>query len=332
MKRALITGITGQDGGMLAAFLILKGYHVVGMLPHRNQQNFDQLKRLGILEHEQLRLAYGDLLDAESLRRAVDQAEPDEIYNLGAQSFVKRSWTMPTYTHAVTGLGAINMMEAAYQSNPTIRFYQASTSEMFGCGAEPPQNELTAMNPTNPYAIAKLTAHLHARALRDSRDQFIACGILFNHESEFRAEHFVTQKIAKGAVRIFQSLQHKLKLGNLDAMRDWGYAGDYVRAMWMMLQREAAEDFVIGTGKAHSVRDFCKLAFKRVGLVWEDHVETAAEFCRPNDEAHLCADITKAEEVLKWSPQTSFNDLVNCMVDRWLDDGRPEVSAERANA
>lgn len=322
-KIALISGITGQDGSYLAEFLLKKGYTVFGLMPHRNNPH------LGNIEHikDHIELVPGDMLDGTSLRAAIKHSQPDEVYNLAAQSFVAKSWQLPTLTKMVNYVGFEQLLEACRDINPGIKIYQASTSEMFG-SAPAPQNEKTPFSPNSPYAVTKTAAHLTAVNFRESYDMFIACGILFNHESERRGEHFVTQKIAKAVARIKHGFQSTISLGNLDAMRDWGYAPDYVEAMWLMLQQEKPDDFVIGTGVRHSVQDFLNAACRYVGI--EDvskHLVIDPQLLRPVDVPELCADTTKAKQILKWKAKTTFDQLVAKMVDHWQNQITAPVQA-----
>ncbi len=311
MKKALITGITGQDGSYLAEFLLEKGYKVFGLerrSSQKNRQNIEPI--LGKIE-----LVSGDLLDEASIVHALREVDPDEVYNLASQSFVHESWKQPVYTGEVTGLGAVRVLEAIRQVNPKIKIYQASSSEMFGTVQETPQSEKTPFYPRSPYGVAKLYAHWITVNYRESYGMFTAAGILFNHESPRRGLEFVTRKITHTAVKIKLGLAEELRLGNLDAKRDWGFAGDYVEAMWLMLQRESPRDYVIGTGETHSVREFVKEAFGHLGLDWEKHVKVDEKFLRPADVYLLRADATRAREELGWRPKVDFKELVKMMVD-----------------
>ncbi|MGE3271635.1 MAG: GDP-mannose 4,6-dehydratase [Chloroflexota bacterium] len=319
MKRALITGITGQDGRHLAELLLAKDYEVYGLL--RGQHN----PKRAIVEAEvpDVRLLEGDLTDQVSLITAIQRSQPDEVYNLGAMSFVTLSWNQPELTGNVTGLGALRMLEAIRNvqgasasavAGPGIRFYQASSSEMFGA-APAPQTEATLFHPRSPYGVAKVFAHHITVNYRESYGMFACSGILFNHEGPRRGPEFVTRKISKAVARIKLGLQDRLTLGNVESRRDWGYAGDYVEAMWLMLQQERPDDFVIGTGQCHSVRDFAEAAFKCVGLDWQEYVTTDSSLLRPAEVDVLQADATKARTVLGWSPKVDFDGLVKLMVE-----------------
>ncbi len=314
-KTALITGITGQDGSYLAELLLEKGYRVVGMVRRSSTEN---VERIGHLRN-QLELQPGDLLDQLSLIRLIESAEPDEVYNLAAQSFVPTSWQQPVLTSEFTALGVTRLLEAIRLVNPRIRFYQASSSEMFGKVRESPQNELTPFYPRSPYGVAKVYGHFVTVNYRESYGLFACSGILFNHESPRRGLEFVTRKVAYNAARIKQGVATELVLGNLDSSRDWGFAGDYVKAMWMMLQAESPGDFVIGTGHAHSVRQLVEIAFEYAGLDWQDHVTTSRSLYRPAEVDHLVADASRAREELSWSPKVDFETLVRMMVDADLE-------------
>lgn len=317
-KRALITGLTGQDGSYLAELLLAKGYEVHGLRRRSSSFNTERVDHLLTdFRHDEdarLFLAYGDLADASSLARLLYRLQPDEIYNLGAQSHVHVSFEMPEYTADVTGLGAVRILEAVRDSGVKARIYQASSSEMFG-SSPPPQNETTPFHPRSPYGCAKVFAHHLAVNYRESYGMHISTGILFNHESPRRGENFVTRKITRAVARIRRGLQDKLYLGNLDARRDWGYAPEYVQAMWLMLQQDEPDDYVIATGTAHSVRDFVAASFAHVGLDWEDHVEIDESYYRPAEVDHLVGDASKARSQLGWEPTVQFDDLVRIMVD-----------------
>lgn len=317
MKKALITGITGQDGSYLAEFLLSKGYEVYGLTRRTSTVNNE---RIGHIE-DKIHLLQGDLLDQSSLTEAINQSRPDEVYNLAAQSFVKTSWNQPVLTGEFTALGVTRVLEAIRTVNPKIKFYQASSSEMFGKVAEVPQKETTRFHPRSPYGVAKAYGHYITLNYRESYDLFACSGILFNHESPRRGLEFVTRKITNAAARIKLGTQKKLELGNLDAKRDWGFAGDYVEAMWLMLQQEKPEDFVIATGQAHSVKEFIQLAFEAVGIKdWEQYViSNKPEHLRPAEVDHLIGDYSKAEKLLGWKPKTSFNQLVEMMVKADLE-------------
>ncbi len=318
IKTALITGITGQDGSYLAEFLLKKNYIVHGLIRRSSTFNVERIKHLLNYPHkdERLFLHYGDLSDSASINSIFSKIEPDEIYNLGAQSHVRVSFDIPEYTADVTGLGTLRMLEAMRRYAPNAKFYQASSSEMFGDVKETPQNELTPFNAQSPYSIAKVFAHETACRYRDAYGLFVSCGILFNHESPRRGENFVTKKIVQSIVRIKTGLQDKLYLGNLNSKRDWGYAPEYIEAMWLMLQQEKPDDFVIATGETHSVKEFVDAAFKRVGIKnYKKYVEIDERYYRPNEVSLLCGDATKARKILKWRPKTKFTALVNLMMD-----------------
>lgn len=313
-KTALITGCTGQDGSYLADFLLEKGYKVFGLerrISHKHYENIGHL----LDPEKKINLVSGDMLDGASLWRALREANPDEVYNLAAQSFVADSWKQPTFTGDVTALGTLRMLEAIRQVNPKIKFYQASSSEMFGKVRESPQNENTPFYPRSPYGVAKLYAHWITVNYRESYGLFTASGILFNHESPRRGHEFVTRKITSTAAKIKLGLASELRLGNLDARRDWGYAGDYVEAMWKMLQQKSPKNYVIATGKTHSVREFIEEAFNYLGLDWRRYVKTDKQFLRPAEVDHLCGDSNLARRELGWRPKTDFKKLVRMMVD-----------------
>ena len=310
-RTALITGITGQDGSYLAEFLLEKGYRVVGMV---RRSSGDQFERIAHLQ-DRIELREGDLLDQLSLITLLHDVEPTEIYNLAAQSFVPTSWAQPILTSEATALGVTRMLEAIRVVNRSIRFYQASSSEMFGKVRESPQNEATPFYPRSPYGVAKVYGHYITVNYRESYGIFAVSGILFNHESPRRGKQFVTRKVTNGAARVKLGLQRELRLGNLDAKRDWGFAGDYVEAMWMMLQQSAPDDFVIATGETHSVRELCEIAFARAGLNWRDRVVVDAAHVRPAEVDLLIGDAGKARRRLGWAPKVSFKELVEMMVD-----------------
>lgn len=326
MKRALITGITGQDGSYLAEFLLKKGYEVTGIVRKTSHMLYANISHI----QERLNLIQADLLDPVSLREAIQKVKPDEIYNLGSQSHPSESFKQPIHTAEITGLGAHRVIDAVLDVVPKSRMYQASSSEMFGWVTEIPQNENTPFNPANPYAAAKLYAHNIARIYRKSYGQFVSCGILFNHESPRRGLGFVTQKVtyaaacAKLGIRTSKHLNEegepiikngKVGMGNLEAKRDWGYAGDYVESMWLMLQTKTPDDFVIGTGITHTIEELCKESFSYVGKKWQDYVEVDKRFIRPTETGPLVADYTKAKKKLKWKPKTDFKELVAMLVD-----------------
>jgi len=310
-RRALITGITGQDGSYLAEFLLEKGYKVVGMV---RRSSGDQFERIAHLQ-DRIELREGDLLDQLSLITLLHEVEPNEIYNLAAQSFVPTSWAQPILTSEATALGVTRMLEAIRVVDRSIRFYQASSSEMFGKVRESPQNESTPFYPRSPYGVAKVYGHYITVNYRESYGLFAVSGILFNHESPRRGRQFVTRKVTSGAARVKLGLARELRLGNLDAKRDWGFAGDYVEAMWMMLQQSKPDDLVIATGEAHSVRELCEIGFARAGLDWRDHVVVDAAHVRPAEVDLLIGDATKARRTLGWAPKVSFKELVEMMVD-----------------
>jgi GDPmannose 4,6-dehydratase len=311
---ALITGITGQDGSYLAEFLLSKGYRVCGLVRRSSTVNFERLHHL----QDKIELIPGDLLDQNSLISALQHCEPKEVYNLASQSFVPTSWNQPTLTGEFTALGVTRMLEAVRLVNPKIRFYQASSSEMFGMVRESPQNENTAFYPRSPYGVAKLYGHWITVNYRESYGLFTCSGILFNHESPRRGLEFVTRKASYGAARIKLCQQTKLKMGNLDAERDWGFAGDYVEAMWQMLQQEEPKDFVVASGVAHSVRQLLEIAFGHVGMDYRDHVEIDPALLRPAEVYHLLGDSTRARQELGWKPKVGFDSLVKMMVDEDL--------------
>jgi GDPmannose 4,6-dehydratase len=316
-KKALITGVTGQDGAYLSKYLLEKGYKVYGLLARRSSDTQWRLRYLGI-EHE-VDLREGDLTDLSSLSRLLAAIHVDEVYNLGAQSFVATSWMQPILTGLTTGIGAVQLLEAIRLTDPAIRFYQASSSEMFGKIQEPVQSETTPFYPRSPYGVAKLYAHWMTVNYRESFNAFACSGILFNHESPLRGIEFVTRKISDGVARIKLGSQNELLLGNLEAKRDWGFAGDYVEAMWMMLQQPQADDYVIATGRCASVREFCRLAFNHVGLDYERYVKTDKKFERPAEVDVLLGSAAKANKALGWNPKTTLEDLVSMMVDADLE-------------
>jgi GDPmannose 4,6-dehydratase len=313
--RALITGITGQDGAYLAQHLLSMGYEVFGLKRRVSTNNTARIEHLAIAD--QITILDGDLMDTSSLIRAVKVSVPDEIYNLAAQSFVMTSFDQPELTGETTGLGVTRLLEAVRLNAPKAKFYQASTSEMFG-GHPPPQSDDTPFYPRSPYGAAKLYAHWMTVNYREAYNMFACCGILFNHESIFRGSEFVTQKIAQGVAAIKLGFADHIELGNLEAKRDWGHARDFVKAMHLMLQQQKPEDFVIATGEAHTVREFCELAFDRVGLKWEAYVRTNEKHLRPSEVSYLLGDCSKAKRILGWRPETSFESLVNEMVDHAL--------------
>ena len=315
MKTALITGVTGQDGSYLANFLLEKGYRVFGMVRRSSTENFDRIKHL----HGKIELVQADLLDQLSLITALKEVEPEEVYNLAAMSFVPTSWSQPVLTGEFTALGVTRVLEAIRLVNKDVKFYQASSSEMFGKVKESPQSEDTPFYPRSPYGVAKVYGHWITVNYRESYDIFACSGILFNHESPRRGKEFVTRKITDGVARIKVGKAEKLYLGNIDAERDWGFAGDYVKAMWLMLQQDEPDDYVVGTGVTHSVREFVRKAFERAGLNWEDCVEVDSNLIRPAEVEHLRADVSKAQAKLGWEPEISFDRLINMMVDADLE-------------
>ena len=307
---ALVTGITGQDGSYLAELLLEKGYRVHGMFRRSSTETFERVQHL----EGKIELHPGDLLDQQSLVSLLEQVEPTEVYNLAAQSFVPTSWQQPQLTGEVTGLGVTRMLDAIRLVNPKIRFYQASSSEMFGKVHETPQRETTPFHPRSPYGVAKVYGHYITVNYRESYGMYACSGILFNHESPRRGLEFVTRKITHGVAKIKLGLAKELRLGNLHARRDWGFAGDYVRAMWLMLQQREADDYVIGTGETHSVEDFVNIAFSHVGLNWRDHVVIDPKCHRPAEVDLLLSDPAKARRVLGWKPEVGFQQLVAMMV------------------
>jgi GDPmannose 4,6-dehydratase len=310
-KKALITGVTGQDGSYLAEFLLDQGYEVVGMVRRSSTVNFGRIEQI----QDRITLAHGDLLDQTSLIDIMRQHQPDEIYNLAAQSFVPVSWQQPVLTGEFTALGVTRMLEAMRRVAPEARFYQASTSEMFGKVREVPQTETTPFHPRSPYGVAKTYGHWITVNYRESYDLFACSGILFNHESPRRGLEFVTRKVTHGAAQIKLGLAHELRLGNLDSRRDWGYAGDYVKAMWLMLQQGQPDDYVVGTGRTHSVRDLCQVAFDHLDLDWAQYVVADAEFYRPAEVDLLVSNPARARKELGWEPEVSFEELIRMMVD-----------------
>jgi GDPmannose 4,6-dehydratase len=333
MKRALITGITGQDGAYLAKFLLDKGYEVYGLYRRSSTPNFWRLDALGVTQ--KVKLLEGDLLDQTSLMNAVEISEPDEVYNLAAQSFVASSWKEPLYTVEVTGLGVLKVLEAIKNVNPKIKFYQASSSEMFGKVQEIPQKETTPFYPRSPYGVAKVFGYWTTVNYRESYNMFTCNGILFNHESPLRGEEFVTRKVTKGIAEIKKGTIEYIELGNLDAKRDWGFAGDYVEAMWLMLQQDKPDDYVIAIGETHTVREFVELAFKEAGIdiAWKGTglteagydkdtgkilVKVSEQFYRPAEVEILIGDPSKAMKTLEWKPKVTFHSLIKLMVDEDL--------------
>ncbi|MDA8161292.1 MAG: GDP-mannose 4,6-dehydratase [Desulfobacteraceae bacterium] len=313
MKRALITGVTGQDGAYLSQFLLNKGYQVFGLIARRGSDTLWRLRELGVIDR--IELIDGDMLDLSSLIRAMEASRPDEVYNLAAQSFVHTSWKQPILTAQVTGMAAVNVLEAVRLTNQKARFYQASTSEMFGKIREPVQSEQTPFYPRSPYGVSKLFAHWMTINYRESFGMHCSSGILFNHESPLRGLEFVTRKVTDSVARIKLGKQKELRLGNIDSKRDWGYAGDYVRAMWLMLQQHEPDDYVIATGRTTTVRDMCRLAFEYAGLDYRDYVVTDEKFCRPAEVDVLIGNPAKAKARLGWEASTGLEELIAMMVD-----------------
>ena len=324
-RRALITGITGQDGSYLAELLLEKGYEVHGIVRRTSTETIERVSHI----KERLNFVQADLTDQTSVIAAVSETRPHEIYNLAAQSFVPTSWKQPILTSDVTALGVTRVLEAIRMVDPTIRMYQASSSEMFGQVQQIPQTELTPLYPRSPYGVAKCYGHYITVNYRESYDMFAVSGILFNHESPRRGLEFVTRKITDGVARIKLGLQDKLFIGNLDAKRDWGFAQDYVRAMWLMLQQDTPDDYVISSGETHSVREFCEIAFSHVGLDYQKHVEIDPKFFRPAEVNLLLGDCSKANQKLGWKPEITFAGLVQLMVDTDVERLKNTVSGER---
>jgi GDPmannose 4,6-dehydratase len=332
VKRALITGITGQDGSYLAELLLSKGYEVYGVIRRSSSFNtgrIDPIYQDPHMPDVRLRLVYGDLNDASSLNKILRTIQPDEIYNLGAQSHVRVSFDVPEYTAEVTGVGAVRLLEAIRESGLRPKFYQASSSEMFGKVQEIPQRETTPFYPRSPYGAAKLYAHWITVNYREAYNLFACSGILFNHESPRRGETFVTRKITKAAARIKLGLQQDLYLGNLDAKRDWGYAGDYVEAMWLMLQQDKPDDYVIATGETHTVREFLDVAFGHLRLDWEQYVKIDPKYYRPTEVDLLIGDAAKAKKRLQWEPKVRFQELARMMVEADLEAERERLEGTR---
>ncbi len=329
MKKALITGITGQDGSYLAELLLSKGYRVYGLIRRSSSFNTGRIDHIYQDPHDserRLTLVYGDLCDSGSLSTLLNEIQPDEVYHLGAQSHVRVSFDIPVYTADIVAMGTIRLLEAIHRSGIQTRFYQASSSEMFGA-TPPPQTERTPFHPRSPYGVAKVCGYWATVNYRESYGMFACNGILFNHESPRRGETFVTRKVTLGAARIKLGLQDKLYLGNLDARRDWGYAPEYVEAMWRMLQHDRPDDFVIATGQSHSIRDLVEEAFGYLGLEWPGYIEPDPRYYRPAEVDHLCGDASKARRELGWEPKTSFRDLVRLMVDADLKKAEREATA-----
>lgn len=326
-KRALVTGLTGQDGSYLAEFLLEQGYEVFGLVRRSSTVNFERISHI----QDKIHILSGDLLDQNSLISAVAEAEPDEVYNLAAQSFVPASWGQPVLTGEATALGVMRMLEAVRLVRLDTKFYQASSSEMFGKVRETPQSEGTPFHPRSPYGVAKVYGHWITVNYRESYDLFAVSGILFNHESPRRGLEFVTRKVTDGAARIKLGLADELRLGNLDARRDWGFAGDHVRAMWMMLQRDEPQDYVIGTGATHSVRELVELAFGCLDLDWQKFVVQDERFLRPAEVDLLVADPSKAKSELGWEPTVDFENLIRMMVEADMKALRSELSEQRSS-
>ena len=335
-KRALIIGVTGQDGSYLTELLLAKGYDVHGMIRRASLFNTDRVDHLYHDPHiggAKLSLHYGDLTDGTALRRVLEKVDPDELYNLGSQSHVKVSFEVPEYTGDVVALGALRLLESlrhhAAKGGRELRYYQAGSSEMFGA-AKPPQSEATPFYPRSPYAVSKVAGHWYAVNYREAYGLFICNGILFNHESPRRGETFVTRKVTRAATRIKEGLQDKLFLGNLDARRDWGFAGDYVEAMWTMMQQDAPDDYVIATGESHSVKELVELAFAELGLDWTKHVELDPRYLRPTEVDFLQGDSSKARKKLGWQPRMSFKELIRAMIAHDLDLAKQERTLRQA--
>jgi GDPmannose 4,6-dehydratase len=333
-NKALITGITGQDGSYLAEFLLEKGYEVIGMVRRTSTINFDRIEHL----QDQITIVQGDLIDAISLIDILREHRPTEVYNLAAQSFVPISWKQPVLTAECTALGVTRLLDAIRAVDPTVKFYQASSSEMFGKVQEIPQTEKTPFYPRSPYGVAKVYGHWITVNYRESYNLFACSGILFNHESPRRGHEFVTHKVTLGAAQIKMGLAKQLRMGNLDSKRDWGYAGDYVRAMWLMLQQPKPDDYVIATGETHSVRELCEVAFGYLGLDWQDYVVSDPQFLRPAEVEQLVGDASKAKRLLGWTPEVSFQELIHMMADadlaalerrKYVDDGLANGSVQR---
>ena len=320
--KALITGITGQDGSYLADFLLKKGYKVYGMVRRSSTETFERIAHI----KDKIRLVQADLLDEESLIQMMEETRPDEIYNLAAQSFVPTSWSQPILTGEFTAIGVTRMLEAMRRVRPKAKFYQASSSEMFGKVREVPQTELTPFYPRSPYGVSKVYGHYITVNYRESYNLFAVSGILFNHESPRRGKEFVTRKITDGVARIKLGLAEDLRMGNLDSKRDWGFAGDYVKAMWMMLQRKKPDDYIIATGVAHSVKDFLSAAFEYAGLDYKKYVLIDPKFIRPAEVEHLLGDSTKAKKILGWKPEVNFKYLVKMMVDADIERVKREIN------
>jgi len=314
MKKALITGVTGQDGSYLAEFLLKKNYQVSGMVRRSSVEKFDRIQHI----RDRVELTQGDLTDQSSLDEAIKEIQPDEVYNLAAQSFVPTSWNQPVLTADITGVGVTRILEAIRKHKPDAKFYQASSSEMFGNTREVPQKETTSFYPRSPYGVAKVYGHWITVNYRESYNIFACSGILFNHESPRRGLEFVSRKVTDGVARIKLGISKELRMGNLDAKRDWGYAGDYVKAMWLMLQQEKPDDYVVATGVAHSVKELVEIAFGHAGLDWRKYVVVDPKLFRPADVTHLVGNATRARAELGWRPEVSFEKLIKMMVDEDL--------------
>ncbi len=324
--RALVTGISGQDGSYLAEFLLGKGYDVYGIVRRSSLAKLDRIEHIA----DRVRLVEGDLMDQGSLDETLQQIQPDEVYNLAAQSFVPVSWNQPALTADITGLGALRVLEAIRKHSPKARFLQASSSEMFGKVVESPQSETTRFHPRSPYGVAKVFAHHITVNYRESYGIFACSSICFNHESPRRGSEFVTRKVTQQAARIKLGLADRLKMGNLDARRDWGFAGDYVQAMWLMLQQPQADDFVIATGETHSVQELVQAAFACAGLDWKKFVEIDPKLVRPAEVDSLCGDSSKARKILGWKPKVNFDQLVKMMIEADLDAQKQSLTARAA--
>ncbi len=314
-RRALITGVTGQDGSYLAELLLSQGYEVIGMVRRSSTVNFERIAHI----QDRIRLVPGDVLDEVSLLEILREHRPGEVYNLAAQSFVQTSWRQPVFTGEATALGVTRILDAIRLTDPESRFYQASSSEMFGRVRETPQNELTSFYPRSPYGVAKVYGHWITVNYRESYGMHASSGILFNHESPRRGLEFVTRKVTHGVAKIKAGLETELRLGNLESKRDWGYAGEYVKAMWTMLQQDEPDDYVVATGETHSVRELCEIAFDRAGLDWEAHVVVDEQFLRPAEVDLLVGDASKARAKLGWKAEVGFAELVQMMVDADID-------------
>ncbi len=326
MKKALITGITGQDGSYLAELLLDKGYDVYGIIRRSSSFNTGRIDHVYKDPHEKkthLKLIFGDLIDSSSINKVIRMVKPDEIYNLAAQSHVRVSFDIPEYTSEITAIGLLRILEALRETGLEAKVYQASSSEMFGDALETPQSEKTPFNPRSPYATAKVFSYYTSKNYRIAYDMFICNGILFNHESPRRGETFVTRKITRAVAHIKKGLQNKLYLGNLDSKRDWGYAPEYVEAMWLMMQQDRSDDYVIATGETHSVKEFVQKAFDYVGLDWEEYVEIDERYFRPSEVYHLEGDYSKAKKKLGWEPKIKLDELIKIMVDYDLEHDCP---------